>query len=137
MMMLRRTWLMRVGGGVALLGSWAVLGRGAQAAGQQFPDVLEVRVRARGAGTFDLDVTVSSPYDSAQRYADAFRATSEDGAVVYGVRPLLHDHAGEQPFTRDLYGVDVPAGVRRIRVQARDKTHGWGGGTRLVELPGR
>lgn len=135
-MMLRRRWLLRVGV-MGLWGSWAVPGRGAQAAGQKFPDVVDVRIRARGTDTFDLDVTVSSPYDSAQRYADAFRATSEDGAEVYGVRPLLHDHAGEQPFTRDLYGVRVPAGVRRIRVQARDKTHGWGGNTRLVELPGR
>ena len=38
---------------------------------------------------FDLDVTVSSPYDTPQRYADAFRATSEDGAVVYGVRAAV------------------------------------------------
>ena len=93
---------------------------------------------ARSAWTrFDLDVTVSSPYDTPQRYADAFRATSEDGAVVYGVRELLHDHAGEQPFTRDLHGLEIPAGVRRIRVQARDRQHGWGGGTRVVSLPGR
>ena len=135
-MMQRRTWLLHVSC-VGILGSWAVLGRLAQAAEQEFADVVDVRIRARGTGTFDLDVTVSSPYDSPQRYADAFRATSEDGAVIYGVRLLLHDHAGEQPFTRDLYGVQIPAGVRRIRVQARDKTHGWGGTTRLVELPGR
>lgn len=135
-MMLRRELLLRAGC-VGLLGALAVLGRHAQAAGQQFPDVVDVHIRASGGGLFDLDVTVSSPYDSPERYADAFRATSEDGSVVYGVRTLLHDHAGEQPFTRDLHGVQIPAGVRSIRVQARDKTHGWGGGTRLVALPGR
>lgn len=133
--MLRRDWLWRVCG-VGLLGGGAWLGRSAQAQEQRFPDVVGVRIKARGGNRFDLDVTVSSPYDTPQRYADAFRATSEDGAVVYGVRELLHDHAGEQPFTRDLYGVQIPAGVRQIRVQARDKQHGWGGATRMVVLPG-
>ena len=134
--MLRRDCLLRVGG-VGLLGCGAWLGRNAQAQEQQFPDVVNVRIKARGSNRFDLDVTVSSPYDTPQRYADAFRATSEDGAVVYGVRELLHDHAGEQPFTRDLYGVQIPLGVRQIRVQARDRQHGWGGGTRMVAVPGR
>jgi hypothetical protein len=128
--------MLRVGG-VGLLGCVAWLGRSAWANEQRFPDVVKVSIRAKGSNTFDLDVTVSSPYDTPQRYADAFRATSEDGAVVYGVRPLSHDHAGEQPFTRDLHGLQVPLGVKHIRVQARDQQHGWGGGTRVVALPGR
>ncbi|QCB45080.1 hypothetical protein [Hydrogenophaga sp. PAMC20947] len=135
-MMLRRAWMLRVGG-VGLWGCVAALGRSAWAEEQRFPDVVGVRIRAKGPSTFDLDVTVSSPYDTPQRYADAFRATSEDGAVEYGVRPLAHDHAGEQPFTRDLRGLQIPLGVRKIRVQARDLQHGWGGGTRVVALPGR
>ncbi len=137
-MMLRRNWLLRLGT-AGLLGCGFWLGRSvqAQSQGQRFPDVVNVRIRARGSSSFDLDVTVSSPYDTPQRYADAFRATSEDGAVVYGIRELLHDHAGEQPFTRDLYGVQIPAGVRQIRVEARDRLYGWGGATRVVALPGR
>ena len=135
-MLLRRSGFLRMAG----VGALGVLGWTTQSAWaqvQRFPDVVDVRVRARGPTRFDLDVTVSSPYDTPQRYADAFRATSEDGAVVYGVRELLHDHAGEQPFTRDLHGLEIPAGVRRIRVQARDRQHGWGGSTRVVSLPGR
>jgi hypothetical protein len=104
---------------------------------QKFADVVGVRVVERSAGVFDFDVTVSSPYDTPERYADGFRVTSEDGRTVYGVRPLGHDHAGEQPFTRDLYRVSVPGGVRQVVVQARDKQYGWGGGTRVVALPGR
>lgn len=107
-----------------------------QASEQRFPDVVAVQVQARGANTFDFDVTVSSPYDTPQRYADAFRAMGQDGAV-YGERKLLHDHAGEQPFTRDLYRVKVPAGVQSVVIQARDQQYGWGGKTQLVVLPGR
>jgi hypothetical protein len=111
----------------------------AQAAGagaQKYPDVVAATARARGADVFDFDVTVSSPYDTPQRYADAFRVLGKDGEV-YGERILLHDHAGEQPFTRDLHGVHIPRGVRVVVVQARDMKHGYGGRTVDVALPGR
>jgi hypothetical protein len=103
---------------------------------QKHPDVLAVKVRPSRANTFDFDATISSPYDTPQRYADAFRVIGKDG-TVYGERILLHDHASEQPFTRDLYGVAIPPGVRTVIVQGRDKKYGYGGKTVEVGLPGR
>jgi hypothetical protein len=112
-------------------------GGGAMAAElQKYPDIVSAEVQARGADIFDFDVTVSSRYDTPQRYADAFRVMDKDG-VVFGERKLLHDHAGEQPFTRDLYGVKVPSGIRAVVIQARDQTYGYGGQTVEVVLPGR
>jgi hypothetical protein len=103
---------------------------------QKYPDVLRVSVKAQSGGRIDFDVTIASPYDTPQRYADAFRVTGE-GGVVYGERVLLHDHASEQPFTRDLYGVSIPANVRTVTVQARDSKYGYGGKSVRAELPGR
>jgi len=103
---------------------------------QKFPDVVSAKVQARGADSFDFDVTVSSPYDTPKRYADAFRVMGRDG-VVFGERQLLHDHAGEQPFTRDLYGVKIPPGIRVVVIQAKDQQHGYGGKTIEVVMPGR
>ena len=103
---------------------------------QQYPDVLSVEVRQRGADVFDFDVTISSPYDTPRRYADAFRVTGA-GGQVYGERKLLHHHANEQPFARDLYGVRIPTDVNRVRIQARDQQYGYGGKTAEVMLPGR
>ncbi|MCH4564551.1 hypothetical protein MKP05_15720 [Halomonas sp. EGI 63088] len=40
---------------------------------QRFPDVVGVEVTEAGENRFDFDVTLSSPYDSPSRYADAFR----------------------------------------------------------------
>ena len=108
----------------------------AQDAAVRFPTVLRAVVRPAGPDRFDFDVTISSPYDSPQRYADGFRAVGVDG-TVYGERKLWHDHAGEQPFTRDLYGVRIPPGVRVVLIQGRDQQHGWGGATVEVRLPGR
>ena len=56
---------------------------------------------------------------------------------VLGERILPHDHADERPFTRDLHGVAVPAGVRSVSIAGRDQTYGWGGKSLEVAVPGR
>lgn len=98
-----------------------------------YPDVVEVTV-TESAGEYTFEVTVSSPYDSPERYADAWRVVGSDG-VTYGVRELLHDHSAEQPFTRTLGGVVLPAGVDSVTIEARDQVYGWGGATVTVSLP--
>ena len=108
----------------------------ADAVSRQHPDVIAATVAARDADTFDFDVTVSSPYDTRQRYADGFRVTGK-GGEIYGERKLWHDHATEQPFTRDLHGVRIPRAVRSVVVQARDQKFGYGGRTVELVLPGR
>ena len=118
---------------IALVGTAAAESKGAE---QKFPDVVDVKVEASGNNHFDFDVTISSPYDSPQRYADAFRVSSMTGQP-FGERKLLHDHADEQPFTRDLYSVSIPVGVRMVVIQARDQKYGYGGRTMQALLPGR
>lgn len=103
---------------------------------QKFPDVVDVRVHVRSDSRFDFDATISSPYDTPQRYADAFRVMSTEG-IQFGERNLFHDHASQQPFTRDLYGVAIPEGIKTVVIQARDKKYGYGGKTLQVTLPGR
>lgn len=57
-----------------------------------------------------------------------------DGTVL-GTRVLLHPHEDEQPFTRSLSGVSVPAGIDRVTLQAHDLVHGYGGAETQVTLP--
>lgn len=106
----------------------------ASVSAQRFPDIVDVAVTG-SAPTFSFAVTVSSPYDSPERYADAFRVRGEDG-TVYGVTELTHDHATEQPFTRSLSGVTLPAEVTSVVVEGRDQANGWGGGTQTVDVTG-
>jgi hypothetical protein len=40
---------------------------------------------------------------------------------------LRHPHVDEQPFTRALEDVRIPADVERVRVRAGDSKHGTGG----------
>jgi hypothetical protein len=106
----------------------------AQAADDRFPDVLKATVRAAADGRFDFDVTIASPDDTPARCADGFRVSTLKG-VVLGERTPWHDHQHEQTFTRDLYGVAVPAGMATVRIQARDQQHGYGGVAIEVSLP--
>ncbi len=122
--------------GLLVLGVSGVSAQSPNASAQKYPDVLAVKIRAQAGRKLDFDVTVSSPYDSPLRYADAFRVAGKDGRV-YGERKLLHHHAGEQPFTRDLYGVTIPPDVRIVVIQARDQKYGYGGKSVEAMLPGR
>jgi hypothetical protein len=101
---------------------------------QQFPDIVEAELIPRGDGTYDVAVTVSSPYDTPQRYADGWRVLGPDGEVL-GTHMLLHDHANEQPFTRTQRGLVVPAGIADVTIEGRDLEYGYGGGTVVVAVP--
>lgn len=107
---------------------------GSDAEEELFPDVLAAVVEAEPGGTFRVSATLSSPYDSPERYADAWRVLTPEGAVL-GIRELAHDHGGEQSFTRSLSGVEIPDGVPEVIVEGRDQLSGWGGDTVSSVVP--
>jgi hypothetical protein len=102
--------------------------------GQRFPDIMKVELKHREGRRFDVLVTMTSPYDTPQRYADGWRVLDPSGTTL-GVHTLLHNHADEQPFTRVQSGVEIPAGVLSVTVEGRDKTYGFGGRTITVDVP--
>jgi predicted small lipoprotein YifL len=103
---------------------------------ERYPDVLDVVLTRQDDGTFDVAVTLSAPYDSASRYADGWRVLAPDGSVL-GERILRHDHANEQPFTRSLSALTIPAEITEVTVEGRDQEYGYGGKTVTVQVPGR
>ena len=100
---------------------------------RRFPDVVDARATRAPDGSWTFHVTLSSPYDTPARYADAWRVLSPAGDTL-AIRELAHDHAAEQPFTRSLSGVKLGDGLERVRIEGRDKVHGWGGATVELEL---
>jgi len=111
-------------------------GEPAESTEQLYPDVLDVVLTPLEGGTWQVDATLSSPYDTADRYADAWRVLDPDGNEL-GVRELTHDHADEQPFTRSLRDVEIPDDVTTITVEGRDQQYGWGGDTVEATVPRR
>ena len=98
------------------------------------PEVLAVEVSER-AEEFTFSVTVAHGDTGWEHYADAFTVHAPDGTLL-GTRTLFHPHVEEQPFTRSLSGVTVPAGISTVRVRAHDSVHGPGEFFD-VALPGR
>jgi hypothetical protein len=97
-------------------------------------DVIEVEARKSGAGTWRFDVTVRHADTGWDHYADGWDVLAPDGTVL-GTRVLAHPHVNEQPFTRSLSGVAIPAGITEIRIRARDSVHEYGGAEVTVTLP--
>lgn len=98
-----------------------------------FPDVLAAVATHSPDDTWSFDVTLSSPYDTAERYADAWRVLAPDGTEL-GVRVLTHHHGAEQPFTRSVSGVEIPTDLDTVTIEGRDQLSGWGGATVEVAL---
>jgi len=97
-------------------------------------DVIGAKVAKSSGGTYDFDVTIRSNDRGWDYYCDRFEVLGPDGKVL-GVRTLYHPHETEQPFTRELYGVKIPAGLRQVRIRARHKPRGYDGETLVVTLP--
>jgi hypothetical protein len=97
-------------------------------------DVVDVQVTRSGDGSYRFDVTVRHADAGWDHYADAFEVVAPDGTLL-GIRTLLHPHENEQPFTRSLPGVEIPAGIGEVTVRAHDSVDGYGGAEMTVALP--
>ena len=81
-------------------------------------------------------MTVASDDTGWDKYADRWEVLTPDGTVL-ATRILAHPHETEQPFTRDLSGIIVPAGVTKVIIRAHDKVEGFGGKALEIALPFR
>jgi len=126
--MLRRVALvMALFGGLAALASWGDSDNTELAAASAadssvvlrvtHPEVTDASAERASNRTWTFRVTVASPYDTRERYADAWRVLAPDD-IELDLRVLTHHHADEQPFTRSLTGVEIPADARRARPAA-------------------
>ena len=103
---------------------------GAAVAGEA--DVVGVRMVERG-GTYSFSVTVHHADAGWEHYADKWEVVAPDGTVI-DTRELAHPHDNEQPFTRNLGGVRIPADLSKVRVRAHDKVHGYGGREMEIDM---
>lgn len=116
---------------VAALG-WCIAFGGSAYAGEA--DVIAAKVRRSAPDTFSFDVTVKSNDKSGRYFADWFEVLTPDRKLL-ARRELLHDHADEQPFSRDLSGVKIPPGIDTVIIRAHHNVKGYDGKTLTVRLP--
>lgn len=101
---------------------------------QKFPDILEAELTHESGDEYTIAVTVSSPYDTPERYADGWRVMTTDGEVL-AEHDLAHDHANEQPFTRSRGPFVIPSDMQEVVVEGHDQANGYGGETVTIAVP--
>ena len=104
----------------------SALGAGAMPAAAGEADVVSVQAVPEGEGRWRFHVTVRHADEGWDHYADKWDVVAPDGRLL-GTRVLLHPHEAEQPFTRSLGGVAIPAEIDRVMLRAHDSVHGYGG----------
>jgi hypothetical protein len=87
------------------------------------PVVNNVHV-TKSAGLWSFDVTITHSDTGWDDYADGWRILDGQGKEL-GLRTLAHPHVNEQPFTRSLSEISIPADVTEVGIQARDTVNGW------------
>ena len=82
---------------------------------------------------WSVSVTLQHADSGWDHYADAWRVVGGKDAVL-GTRTLFHPHVNEQPFTRSLSPVKIPAGMTTVYIEAHDKVHGWSSQRLKIDL---
>jgi len=108
-------------------------GQGGDGSSPECAHVVAASIEATGAG-YTVDATVRSADTGSEKYADAFEVRAPDGTVL-GTRILTHPHVDEQPFTRSLTGLEIPAGTTEVTVAARDSVLGFCGDVIVLTVP--
>ena len=96
-------------------------------------DVVAVEVTQTGKQTYRFDVTLRHDDTGWKHYADRWEVLAPDDSIL-ATRVLAHPHVNEQPFTRSLSGVKIPAEIHRVKIRAHDSVHAFGGETMVVDL---
>ena len=86
-------------------------------------EIVKAKVEKQRAN-WVFHVTLKHADTGWDHYADAWRVVTKDGEEL-GKRTLFHPHVDEQPFTRSLGDVKIPAGTGEVYIEAHDKVHGW------------
>ena len=96
-------------------------------------EIVRAHLVRLGDGGWRVDVTLRHDDTGWDHYADAWRVTGP-GDAVHGVRTLLHPHENEQPFTRSLSGIEIPAAADAVSIEAHDSVQGWSSDRIEVDL---
>ena len=71
-------------------------------------------------------MTVRHKDEGWNHYVNKWEILSPDRKVL-ATRVLHHPHVNEQPFTRSIYSVKIPKGMKSIIIRAYDSVHHFGG----------
>ena len=96
--------------------------------------IVDVTANKTAQEIYHFNVTLKHADTGWDHYANQWQVLTPEHQVL-GTRTLFHPHVNEQPFTRSLGGVKVPANITTIIIQARDTVHGISPQEFTLKLP--
>ena len=94
-------------------------------------EIVDVKATQQKDKSWRFDVTLKHNDQGWDHYANEWQVLAPDNKIL-GTRTLYHPHVNEQPFTRSLNGVEIPAGIKAVHIIAKDTLHGLS--TKVVEI---
>ena len=89
----------------------------------QPPIILKAEAILKTNQLFDIAVTIRHPDTGWDHYASEWLVIGDDGKEI-AKRTLYHPHVNEQPFTRYVRDVVIPADIKKVTVVAQcNKEH--------------
>jgi len=86
-------------------------------------EIVNVKATQSSDKTWRFAVTLKHKDEGWDHYANEWQIIAPDNKIL-GTRTLYHPHVNEQPFTRSLDGVKIPAELETVRIIAKDTVHG-------------
>lgn len=96
-------------------------------------EVVDVQANQASDKTWRFSVTLKHADEGWDHYANQWQIIAPDNKIL-GTRTLYHPHVNEQPFTRSLNGVKIPADIKTVRIIAKDTVHGLSTKAAQLEL---
>lgn len=112
------------GGGLRSIAPLLLAAAGAATAGPA--DVTRAHAQCSADSVCRFTVSVKHADGGWKHYADRWEVLGPEGEIL-ATRTLRHPHLHEQPFTRKLPGVEIPATLETVRIRAHDSLHGFAG----------
>lgn len=84
----------------------------------QPPQVVKAEASLKTNQLFDVSVTIRHPDTGWDHYANEWIVLDGDGKEI-AKRTLYHPHVNEQPFTRYVRDIVIPADVSKVTITAK------------------
>jgi len=86
-------------------------------------EIVDVKAHQGSDKTWTFAVTLNHSDTGWDHYANEWQVIALDNKIL-ATRTLYHPHVNEQPFTRNISGVKIPASKETVRIIAKDTVHG-------------
>ena len=97
-------------------------------------DVIDGDITRDSNGRYTVTATIQHKDEGPEHFANHLQVLTPEGKLV-GAMHFIDPHIHVQPFVTIVQSVNVPQGVRELRLRAHDKVHSYTGKEFKLKVP--